>query len=110
MLERRWLNTLDRLLNEFHLDGVGISNGAEAVLHSANRFLNEFHSDGSLAMLTVDFTNAFNLVDRSTLLREVRTRCLLFLCGWTFCMVNRLGYMWVMTIFYPPRGSSRETP
>jgi len=55
--------------------GVGISNGAEAVLHSANRFLNEFHSDGSLAMLTVDFTNAFNLVDRSTLLREVRTRC-----------------------------------
>jgi hypothetical protein len=45
------------------------------VLHSANRLLNEFHSDGSLAMLTVDFSNAFNLVDRTTLLHEVQTRC-----------------------------------
>ncbi|GJY42790.1 putative reverse transcriptase domain-containing protein [Tanacetum coccineum] len=35
----------------------------------------KFHSDGSLAMLTVDFSNAFNLVDRTTLLHEVRTRC-----------------------------------
>ncbi|KAK1422142.1 hypothetical protein QVD17_25051 [Tagetes erecta] len=55
--------------------GVGVPSGAEAILHSANRFLNEFHSDGSLAMLTVDFSNAFNLVDRTALLREVRTRC-----------------------------------
>ncbi|KAI3822707.1 hypothetical protein L1987_10303 [Smallanthus sonchifolius] len=55
--------------------GVGVPNGAEAVLHSANRFLNSFHSDGSLAMLTVDFSNAFNLVDRSVLLREVHRQC-----------------------------------
>ncbi|GKA07808.1 hypothetical protein Tco_0687032 [Tanacetum coccineum] len=55
--------------------GVGSPSGAEAVLHGANRFLNKFHSDGSLAMLTVDFSNAFNLVDRTTLLHEVRTRC-----------------------------------
>ncbi|PNX66725.1 protein RIC1, partial [Trifolium pratense] len=31
--------------------------------------------DGSLAMLTVDFSNAFNMVDRSALLQEVRVRC-----------------------------------
>ncbi|KAJ0694995.1 putative reverse transcriptase domain, exostosin [Helianthus annuus] len=55
--------------------GVGVPNGAEAVLHSANRFLNSFYSDGSLAMLTVDFSNAFNLVDRSVLLREVHRHC-----------------------------------
>ena len=55
--------------------GVGIPNGAEAVLHNANRFLNSFHSDGSMAMLTVDFSNAFNLVDRTALLREVSLRC-----------------------------------
>ncbi|XP_021989397.1 uncharacterized protein LOC110885960 [Helianthus annuus] len=55
--------------------GVGVPNGAEAVLHSANRFLNSFHSDGSLAMLTVDFSNAFNLVDCSVLLREVHRHC-----------------------------------
>ncbi|GJV83123.1 putative reverse transcriptase domain-containing protein [Tanacetum coccineum] len=55
--------------------GVGVPSGAEAVLYGANRFLNKFHSDGSLAMLTGDFSNAFNLVDRTTLLHEVQTRC-----------------------------------
>ncbi|MCI40785.1 hypothetical protein A2U01_0062018, partial [Trifolium medium] len=48
-----------------------ISGGAEAILHSVNRVLSERHEDGSLAMLTVDFLNAFNMVDRSALLREV---------------------------------------
>ncbi|GJZ96550.1 putative reverse transcriptase domain-containing protein [Tanacetum coccineum] len=37
--------------------------------------LSEYHNDGSLAMLTVDFSNAFNLVDRSALLHEVRVKC-----------------------------------
>ncbi|GJS68171.1 hypothetical protein Tco_0682736 [Tanacetum coccineum] len=40
-----------------------------------NRFLNKFHLYGSLAMLTVDFSNAFNLVDQTTLLNNVQTRC-----------------------------------
>ena len=48
--------------------------GVEAVLHSVNRVLSARHDDGSLAMLTVDFSNAFNLVDRSALLHEVRMR------------------------------------
>ena len=52
-----------------------MSGSAEAILHSANRVLSEYHNDGSLAMLTVDFSNAFNLVDRSSLLHEVRVRC-----------------------------------
>ncbi|GJZ83759.1 hypothetical protein Tco_0648932 [Tanacetum coccineum] len=50
--------------------GVGVSGGTEAILHSANRVLSKYHNDGSLAMLTVDFSNAFNLVDRPTLLHE----------------------------------------
>lgn len=37
--------------------------------------LSDYHNDGSLAMLTVDFSNAFNLVDRSALLHEVRVWC-----------------------------------
>ncbi|KAJ0843465.1 putative reverse transcriptase domain, exostosin [Helianthus annuus] len=63
-----------KYLGDFQF-GVGIPCGAETVLHSANRFLNEYHQDGSLAMLTVDFSNAFNLVDRTALLCEVRKRC-----------------------------------
>ncbi|XP_076919793.1 uncharacterized protein LOC143580733 [Bidens hawaiensis] len=55
--------------------GVGVPSGAEVVLHSAKSFLSRFHSDGSLAMLTIDFCNAFNLVDRTALLNEVRARC-----------------------------------
>ncbi|GJW90618.1 putative reverse transcriptase domain-containing protein [Tanacetum coccineum] len=65
---------MSKYLGDFQF-GVGVSGGAEAVLHSANRVLSEYHNDGSLAMLTVDFLNAFNLVDRSALLHEVRVRC-----------------------------------
>ena len=63
-----------KYLGDFQF-GVGTPNGAEAVLHSANRFLSSFHADGSLAMLTVDFSNAFNMIDRTALLREVHQRC-----------------------------------
>jgi hypothetical protein len=41
----------------------------------SNRVLSRRHEDGSLAMLIVDFSNAFNMVDRSALLQEVRVRC-----------------------------------
>ncbi|GJU04921.1 hypothetical protein Tco_1121351 [Tanacetum coccineum] len=53
---------MSKYLGDFQF-GVGVSGGA-------NRVLSEHHNDGSLAMLTVDFSNAFNLVDRSTLLHE----------------------------------------
>ncbi|GJX82132.1 hypothetical protein Tco_0331613 [Tanacetum coccineum] len=53
---------MSKYLKDFQF-GVGVPSGAEAVLHDANRFLNMFHLDGSLAMLTVDFSNSFNLVD-----------------------------------------------
>ncbi|GKD36590.1 hypothetical protein Tco_1252099 [Tanacetum coccineum] len=64
---------MSNYLSDFQF-GVGVS-GAEAVLHSVNRLLSEYHNDGSLAMLTLNFSNAFNLVDRSALLQEVRVRC-----------------------------------
>nr|GEY21983.1 hypothetical protein [Tanacetum cinerariifolium] len=63
------LPEMSKYLGDFQF-GVGVPSGAEAVLHGMNRFLNKFHSDGSLAMLIVDFSNAFNLVDRTTLLYE----------------------------------------
>nr|GEV25014.1 reverse transcriptase domain-containing protein [Tanacetum cinerariifolium] len=47
---------------------------SELLERSVNRVLIEYHNDGSLAMLTVDFSNAFNLVDRSELLHEVRVK------------------------------------
>ncbi|GKE30490.1 putative reverse transcriptase domain-containing protein, partial [Tanacetum coccineum] len=65
---------ISKYLSDFQF-GVGVSGGAEAILHSVNRVLSEYHNDGSLAMLNVDFSNAFNRVDRSALLHKVRVKC-----------------------------------
>ena len=65
---------MTKYLNDFQFS-VGVSGGAGAILHSVNRLLNLRHEDGSWTMLIVDFSNAFNLVDRLALLREVRLRC-----------------------------------
>ena len=55
--------------------GVGVSSGGEAILHAVNRLIEDRGSDVGLSMLLVDFQNAFNLVDRSVMLSEVRRRC-----------------------------------
>ncbi|GJS29937.1 putative reverse transcriptase domain-containing protein [Tanacetum coccineum] len=65
---------MSKYLGDFQF-GVGVLGGVEAVLHSVNRLLSEYHNNRSLAMLTVDFSKAFNLVDRSESLQEVRVRC-----------------------------------
>nr|GEZ34979.1 hypothetical protein [Tanacetum cinerariifolium]GEZ37627.1 hypothetical protein [Tanacetum cinerariifolium] len=60
---------MSKYLSDFQFR-VGVSGGAEAILHSVNRVLSAYHNEGSLAMLTADFSNEFNLVDRSALLHE----------------------------------------
>lgn len=55
--------------------GVGVSGGAEAILHSMSRMVEDRGEAVGLSMLLVDFKNAFNLVDRGAMLREVRLRC-----------------------------------
>ncbi|GJV85835.1 hypothetical protein Tco_1525733 [Tanacetum coccineum] len=65
---------MSKYLSDFQFE-VGVSGGAEAIVHSVNQVLSEYHNDGSLAMPTMDFSNAFNLVGRSALLYEVRVKC-----------------------------------
>ncbi|GKB82448.1 hypothetical protein Tco_0949343, partial [Tanacetum coccineum] len=68
---------LGKKMSKYHSDfqfGVRVSGGVEAVVHSVNRVLSEYRNDGSLTILTIDFLNAFNRVDRSALLHEVRVR------------------------------------
>jgi hypothetical protein len=82
-----------KFLNDFQF-GVKISRSVKTILDSGNRVLTLQHEDDSLPMLTVDFLNAFNMVDRSTLLQEVRVRCLFislrvkFLYGQTTSLYN----------------------
>nr|GEU77548.1 putative reverse transcriptase domain-containing protein [Tanacetum cinerariifolium] len=66
-------NEMSKYFSDFQFE-VEVSGGADVVLHNINRFLSEYHNDGSLAMLTVDISNVFNLVDRLTLLHEVKVR------------------------------------
>ncbi|GJS64234.1 hypothetical protein Tco_0678798 [Tanacetum coccineum] len=58
----QWALYRDRLVSKVAMKGVG---------KEMSKLLSEYHNDGSLAMLTMDFSNAFNLVDRSALLYEV---------------------------------------
>jgi hypothetical protein len=51
---------------------VGVSGGGEAILHAVNRLVEDRGGDVGLSMLLVDFKNAFNMVDRAVMLREVR--------------------------------------
>lgn len=55
--------------------GVGIPYGGEIILHTANKVMELKGAQNTITMMLVDITNAFNLVDRTTLISEVRARC-----------------------------------
>ncbi|PNY05802.1 hypothetical protein L195_g002260 [Trifolium pratense] len=60
------LTTLLKFNGEIHPIAVcTIGRGdVEIILHSACKVLSEWHEDDSLAMFTVNFSNAFDMVDR----------------------------------------------
>ncbi|GKC89036.1 hypothetical protein Tco_1149685 [Tanacetum coccineum] len=74
--------------------GVGVSGGSEAIFHYVNRLIEFCGDDVGLSMLLVGFKNAFNLVDREVMLREVHLRCLAISRWVDFCYSNpaRLYY------------------
>ena len=51
--------------------GVATQGGAEASVHAARRLAKEFGEDPGKIMLKVDFSNAFNMVDRTEMLAQV---------------------------------------
>ena len=51
--------------------GVATQGGAEASVHAARRLAQEFGEDPGKIMLKVDFSNAFNMVDRTEMLAQV---------------------------------------
>ena len=55
--------------------GVRVPNGAEAILHATNRLLEEHQARDDWSLLTIDFANAFNSLDRGTIFNEVATHC-----------------------------------
>jgi hypothetical protein len=53
--------------------GIGTSNGLEAIIHSARKMIELNANNPDFVVFQVDFKNAFNIVDRSTFISEVRT-------------------------------------
>lgn len=53
-------------------NGVAVKGGVEAIVHSVNRLVNLYGSDSTKCLLKVDFTNAFNLVNRQVFIEQVR--------------------------------------
>lgn len=49
-------------LNYFQF-GIAVLCGLKAILPTANKVFRKRYEDGSLEMLTVNFSNAFNMVD-----------------------------------------------
>ena len=55
--------------------GVGVKGGCEGIIHAVRALLEDVDvPDGDKWLIQVDFENAFNLVDRSMMIAEVRKR------------------------------------
>ena len=55
-----------------HQVGVGVPAACESVIHSVRDFIKANDHRDDMAMQKIDFTNAFNLVDRQTFINEVK--------------------------------------
>lgn len=55
--------------------GVGVPTGGKGILHAVNRLLELKGNSDQMSMLLIDFSNAFNMVSRSHLIKEVRLHC-----------------------------------
>lgn len=64
---------LSELLRPFQL-GFGIEGGCEAIIHAV-RYVAETDHDIPMAIIKLDFKNAFNVMFRNRLLEEVKEIC-----------------------------------
>ena len=88
--------------------GVGVPAGCEAIVHSVSCVL----EDPSIppderCIIVVDFSNAFNSVDRDGMFKEVRA-CILL--GWRVAMVRSPSFIWMTTPSSAAVVFSREIP
>ena len=54
--------------------GVATRGGAEAAVHAVRKLMKQYGDDPSRIMLKVDFSNAFNMVDRTEMLKQVHEK------------------------------------
>ena len=74
--------------------GVATRGGSEAVVHAVRKLAAEFGDDPDRIMLKVDFSNAFNMVDRTEMLKRVQD---VFpgLYKWTEYCYSQPAHLWL---------------
>ncbi|KAL5730364.1 hypothetical protein ACHQM5_003194 [Ranunculus cassubicifolius] len=95
---------------EDHQFGVGVPGGGEAILHSVNRLLEEKSECSTMSMLLVDFQNAFNLVNREEMLKELRSRCPSIALWVEFCYAQPARLYYDSSILWSSCGVQQGDP
>ena len=87
--------------------GVGISGGAEAVAHSVSSLVEEYGQDPDLALLKIDFENAFNSVSRAALLDAVQTE-FPTLARWAWWCYKEHSKLWIDGKFIKSQSGTQQ--
>ena len=90
--------------------GVGVSGGAEAVLHAFNRAIRAEDFDAQLLLVLVDFENAFNEVNRQSFLDIVRERFPAIYPWVFFCYSIGAPLFLSSTVLYATTGVQQGDP
>ena len=100
------------MLLQPHQVGVATKSGAEAAVHAVRAIADEHGESPEYGLLLIDWENAFNLVSRNTMLREVRTH-LPELLPWAHACYgpNASPHIWTGTFgFRSMRGVQQGDP
>ncbi|XP_026453451.1 uncharacterized protein LOC113354296 [Papaver somniferum] len=89
--------------------GVDVPCG-ERILHSVNRSLEIKGNRSDTSMLLIDFTNAFNMVDRTSLIKEVRSHFPAISQWVEFCFATPTRLYYKDTILSSAQGVQHGNP
>ena len=90
--------------------GVATRGGAEASIHAVRKLSSEFESDPGKILLKVDFSNAFNVVDRTEMLVQVLEKLPKIYRWVEYCYSSRHTYSSATYFWKAPPGCSRVIP
>ncbi|XP_026396172.1 uncharacterized protein LOC113290799 [Papaver somniferum] len=90
--------------------GVGVPCGGESILLSVNRLMELKGTMNNNFMLLIDFLNAFNMVDRTTLIQEVRSHCPAIAQWVEFCYAKPARLYYNEFILYSAKGVQLGDP
>ena len=90
--------------------GVGSKNGCEAIVHTARQWLNRNSQASEKVLVTLDLSNAFNSINRSAFLIEVRRFCFELTPWLDFCYRGHSKLLLGDSVLSSSRGIQQGDP